>query len=509
MKRTIKDTWSKLETLRRPQMHRWERYAQLTLPYLLTPEGHEPDRDGVSQDWQSVGALVVNNLVTRLILTLFAPSRPFVRLDPSFEVQQMAREQGWQLEDLAAVLAEAERRAVKVLDQYSLRPKLFEAIKHLIVLGNVLEVLDDERETIRVISAKNYVVKRNIHGELHTVIIREHVPFGELADEVREIPALAAKYRGKDDDNVDFFISIKRTGKDEYTVEQAVDEITLGPDFTTKYSEETLPYRVLTWSLADEANYGTGMVEACSGDLEALSTLSKSMIEAAVLASEYRWLVNPGGLTKPEDFENSKNGQAIPGAEGDVTLVQAAREVAGALQITQSIATEYINRIGRTFLLTSSVIRDAERVTTEEIRLLAGELETGLGGAYSRLAVDLQKPLARFLLRRVKITFREKDIVPTVVTGLDALSRNGDLANLQSFLNDLASLATIPEWLARRLNVDNMVLDLGTPRGVDARRYIKSQKQIDAEQEAQLGREAAQETAIAAGTAAAQGARPQ
>jgi len=497
--------WSTLDSKRQQLMRRSEILAALTLPYLMTPEGHRPDEDGAANDWQSVGAQLVNNLSTRLMLTLFAPSRPFIRLDASPQVVQEATEAGLSEEQLKSVLASGERKAVKVLDQKALRPKLFEVIKHLIVMGNVLKILDEDGETMRALGLKNYVVKRNMQGEVHTCVIREQVLFDELDDDVRQLPQLQ-RYN-QDDRTVCFYILIRKQGK-KYRTEQWVEEHNLGPAYATTYAEEDLPYRVLTWTLPDEADYGIGMVGEYQGDFESLSTLSKAIIEGAVLASEYRWLANPGGVTRPEDFENSKNGATVPGMKDDLTLVQAAAEVASALQVQQAIAAEYINRLGRAFLLSSSVTRDAERVTAEEIRLLASELESGLGGAYSRLAVDLQRPLGRFLLKMVGLKIEGKDLIPTVVTGLDALSRNGDLDALRRFLDDVVKVGALPPEVTRRLKLDAIFLDLGTGHGVEAIKYIRGDAEVQQEIAQERAGNVAEATATAAGQAAATGETP-
>lgn len=46
-------------------------------------------------------------------------------------------------------------------------------------------------------------------------------------------------------------------------------------------------------------------------------------------------------------------------------------------------------------LLNSAVQRNGERVTAEEIRYVAGELEDTLGGVYSLLSQELQLSLIR------------------------------------------------------------------------------------------------------------------
>jgi hypothetical protein len=288
--------------------------------------------------------------------------------------------------------------------------------------------------------------------------------------------------RWQGDREVTLYKWIKRDINGDYRLEQWVDQYKLPSKFDGKWPTEKMPYRVLTWDLADNANYGTGLVEDYKGDFAGLSTLTKSQVIGAVLASEFRWLVNPAGMTKPEDFENSENGAAIPGVEGDVTLIQSGK--AGDLQITMQMAGEYVNRIGRGFLLGSQMVRDAERVTAEEIRQIANELETSLGGAYSRLAVDFQLPLADWLLSSIGVSVDGKKFVPSIVTGLDALSRNGDLEELKAWLIDMAGLATLPEPLQERLNMDAIAQALASPRRIDVKAFIKPPAQVAQEQDA-------------------------
>lgn len=494
--------YMKLDGLRAEKLTTAEECAALTIPKLFPLSGETPDTGTNNQDYQSFGAQCVNHLATKLMLTLFSPSRPFIRLDPSDELRAQAQSAGIDETQLTDVLRQGELKAVKTLDGLALRPKLFEIIKHLIVVGDVLEVLDDDENTIRVMTMRSYVVKRDIAGRVHTLCIKECVSFDELELEVQQEIGETNKGRYADDSMVDFYILVQRQPDGKYATSQWVNEHRLGPKFDGKFTEDKLPYRVLTWDLADKDNYGTGLCEDYLGDLSALSLMSESLVNAAILAGEYRWLANPGGMTRPEDFNASKNGECLPGSEGDLTMVNAAAQVAGAMQVQQSVAQDYIGRIGRGFLMSSAVTRNAERVTAEEIRMQAQELETGLGGAYSRLAVDLQKPLALFLLALAGLAIKGKSIVPVIVTGLDALSRNGDLENLKNFLNDLGKLGLLPDPLLRRLKLDAIITDLGTGWGVQAGKYVKSSDEV-AQDDAQAG---AQEAATAGGVARAEAA---
>jgi hypothetical protein len=393
------------------------------------------------------------------------------------------------------MLAAGEKAAVAELDSMALRPKLYEAVKQLIVLGNTLLCM--EEKSARIIGIKKYCVRRSMSGQLLELLIADKVMFDELEPEVQATVFAYAKYRP--DREVVLYKWIRRNSQGDYELTQWVDQYQLPREFGGKWPLERLPYRVLTWDLSDEAHYGTGLVEDYKGDFAGLSALSQAQIKGAILASEFRWLVNPAGMTKPEDFMATENGGAMPGQEGDVTIVQSGKS--GDLQITLNMGAEYVQRIGRGFLLGSQQIRDAERVTQEEIRLIANELETSLGGAYSRLAVDFQIPLAYWLLDIVGMSIQGKGIKPRIVTGLEALSRTGDLEELKLWIADCAAVAQIAQNLPV-LKLAAVLTALGIPRRIETKQYLETPEETQARQAAQAQAQTnmmAQEAGVNAG----------
>lgn len=497
---TAEGAWTDMDSDITSKLKDYERYAALTIMSVFPPENYQKDQDELSHDWQSAGAQFVNHLANRMVLALFAPSRPFFRLDPDDEITALAEEQGIDKDKLQEVLALGERKAVRELDKKASRPKLFQAIKLLQITGNAL--LDMTGEHLRAMSLRYYRVRRDIYGRVMRLVIREQLRFDELDAKVQA--AYPTLNRGTD--KVNYYRDIRRLPSGKYEMCQWIDSTKLDSSYDSVWSEEDFPYAALTWNLADEANYGTGLVEEYVGDFEALSELSEAQINGAILASEFRWLANPAGMTRPEDFKTSSNGDCLPGQEGDLSLVQAAREVAAALDVQLKIATQYINRLGRAFLVGAAVTRDAERVTAEEIRMVANELESSLGGVYSRIAVDMQLPMARWLLARVNLKLDTKKIEPVIITGLDALSRNADLENLKLWLQDMVTMSQIPPQFLARLNTGAIAAALAAPRGINSAQYLLSDDQVRAQNQ-----EAIQTQATAAGAVAQAeaGAQPQ
>lgn len=474
--------WTQMEGKRQGFINRCEKYAAFTIPKLLPPTGYDQNSFELSHDFQAVGAQAVNYLANKIMLALFAPSRPFFRLDADVVLEQELAALGVDKARMTEMMAMGEKSAIAELDRLSLRPKLYEAVKHLIVTGNALMIL--EEAGARVVGLRNYCVRRSQSGEILEILHADKVMFDELDPEVQAVCSkwVGGNYRDNADKEVCLYRWITRDANGDYRMTQWVDQHQLPAQFSGRWPADQLPYRVLTWDLSDDADYGTGLVEDYQGDFAGLSLLSKAQVMGAILSSEFRWLVNPAGMTRPEDFRDSENGAAIPGQEGDVTIIQSNKS--GDLQIVQAVGQEYITRIGRGFLLGSAVTRDAERVTAEEIRMQATELETSLGGAYSRLAVDFQIPMAFWLMDRIGFSLGDSRVRPSIVTGLDALSRTGDLEDLKLWLADMAGLSQLPPELLGVLNVDAIAKSFAAARRIATAEFMKSPEQIAKEQEA-------------------------
>lgn len=476
MYETAQQCWSRLDGIKQPLMRRVERYAALTLPKICLPNGFNNETTDQTHDFQSVGAQCVNHVTNKLMLALFAPSRPFFKLQPEGAELNKLQAGGFSENDINTVLATVEKKAVTQLDALAQRPKLYTGVRHIVVTGNVLMCLG--KDVIRMMGLRYWCVKRTAAGEVHTLIIRECVKFDELDPKIRA----ACGRRYQDDSEVEHFRYIRLLPNGDYGMNQWVNEQRLPTEFDGKWPAEKMPYRILTWDLGDDADYATGLVEEYAGDFEALSALSESVVDGAILGAELRWMVNPSGQTSADDMNKSKNGDFLPGLVADVGVTQS--DNSKAISVAQSVGHDYEQRISRGFLLNSAVTRDAERVTAEEIRQTAMELETSFGGVYSTLAAGIQAPIASWLLVSIKAQIKGTAFKIVVITGLDALSRNGDLEALRLALQDMAGLATLPEPLLIRLKYDEIMGFVGQGRGVDLKKFIMSEKEFSAAQQA-------------------------
>lgn len=494
--RSAQGEYTRLSGLRGPFITRCERYARFTLPRLCLPGGATELSNELSHDFQAVGAQVANHISNRLMLTMFAPSRPFIRLSlPPDELAKLASTVGE--EQVEAALAEGEQRAVKQMDnEDGFRAQLYEALLNLVVLGNVALHLP-KNGTSTVHGIKSYVIRRGRSGQVTQAIVRETVLVDELEDDVRAAYEAALRRPAASDSQVHVYHCITRKGKRLIETTWVNDVKLQGSEFEGSYTDDDCPWHFLTFNLRHGSHYGTGLVEDYAGDFSALSSLSQAQLEGAILASQFRWLANPTGTTRPEDFRNSSNGDVLPGAEGDLTLVVNSKSQ--DLAVVRQIGEDYIRRIGQGFLLGSAMTRDAERVTAEEIRNQAMELETSLGGVYTRLASTLQKGVARWLLHKIDLRVKDTKINVQIVTGLDALSRNGDLAALRAALQDVAGLEAVAQTsIGQELNIRAILTAIFIGHGVPAAKYLATP-----DQKAAAKAEADTQMAVEAGTEAA------
>src|SRR3989344_4587192 len=132
----IAKRYSKLAIDRQPYLDRGRECAALTLPALLPREGQRNVK--IRAPYQGVGARGVNNLASKLLLSLFPPNMPFFRLAiDDFAVAELTQSEE-QRGGVEKALGKIERAVAMDVETTALRVPVFEALKHLIVVGNVL-----------------------------------------------------------------------------------------------------------------------------------------------------------------------------------------------------------------------------------------------------------------------------------------------------------------------------------------------------------------------------------
>jgi hypothetical protein len=480
---TAASLYASFESNRLTFLDRARDASKLTIPMLIPPSGHG-EHTKYDTPFQSIGARGVNNLASKLLLALFPPNSPFFRLviDPYILAKEAGEDADKLKTEMDKALSKIERIAMQEVETTAIRVGAYEAIRHLIVGGNVLVHTPDEGG-LRVFRLDSFVVKRDPAGNVTHIVVKERVSPLTLPPEARALCYSSEEEHGTKE-YVDVYTKICMEEDKSYEIYQEINgEIV--PDSHGVYPEGKLPWMALRFNRVDGEDYGRGFVEEYIGDLRSLEALSRAVVEATAAASKVIFMVNPTGTTRIKTLADAPNGAYISGISTDVTSLQADKraDLSTVIAFTQDIQS----RLSFAFLLNSAVQRNAERVTAEEIRFMAQELETTLGGAYSILSQEFQLPLVRRLLDRLNKQKRmpklPKEIVkPMIVTGVEALGRGNDLMKLDQFLVGIQQ-ALGPEAM-RYVNPSEYLSRRAAALGIDSEGLIKTQDDLAAEQEA-------------------------
>lgn len=478
---TAESRYRSLESLRQSYLDRARDCSELTIPSLIPPDAHNRTSD-LYQPFQGIGARGVNNLASKLSLALMPPNSPFFRfmVEP-YTLKEIADDPSARTE-IEKQLASYEKAVMGEIETSGDRVAVHEALKHLIVGGNVL--LNIGPDNTRVIHLDSYVVNRAPNGEVLEIVIVENVSPNALDK------ATAAKIQGKlegDEKTLEVYTHVERKN-DFFTVYQEVKgELISGSK--GKYRVGAVPFLPLRFSRIDGEDYGRGFVEELLGDLRSLEGLSQAIVEGSAAAAKVLFMVNPNGTTRMRSIANAENTAIIEGNANDVSVLQMNKfnDFRVAYQSMQGIE----DRLSQQFMLQSSVQRNGERVTAEEIRYLASELEDTLSGIYSILSQEFQLP---YVNRKIDVLTKAKKlpklpesiVKPTIVTGMEALGRGHDLRKLDLFIQGM-SQALGPEVLQQYVNLQDYIKRRATALGIETEGLIKTEEQIAQEmQQAQM-----------------------
>ena len=219
--------------------------------------------------------------------------------------------------------------------------------------------------------------------------------------------------------------------------------------------------------------------------IKSVEALSQAVVEGSAAAAKVLFLVKPNGTTKLRTLADSPNGAIVQGDANDVSTLQLQKST--DFRVANEMLQYLTNRLQIAFLMNSSVERQAERVTAEEIRYKAQELEMALGGVYSVLSQELQVPLVKQLLNRLTKQgkmpkFPKNSVKPEIVTGIEALGRGQDRDSLIQFITTIAQTMG-PEALQQFVNPDEAIKRLAAAQGIDILNLVKSMEERNQDQE--------------------------
>ena len=378
------------------------------------------------------------------------------------------------------------------------RVAIHQALKHLIVTGNALVFMS--KDGLKTYPLSRYVVNRDGNGNVIEIVTKELISRKVLDFDLPEQqPNSVVDETGSDKDDVEVYTCVKLDKSSGRWIwyQEAFDKII--PDSRSTAPKNSSPWLVLRFNTVDGEDYGRGRVEEFLGDLKSLDGLSQSLIEGAAAASKVVFLVSPSSTTKPATIAKAGNGAIVQGRPEDVAVIQVGKtaDFATAANMAQGIE----KRLLEAFLVMN--IRNAERVTAEEVRLTQLELEQQLGGLFSLLTIEFLVPyLNRTLLvlqRNKEIPNIPKDLVrPQIVAGVNALGRGQDRESLTAFIGTIAQTLG-PEALMQYINPTEAIKRLAAAQGIDVLNLVKTEQQMQQEKQALMQQQTQQSLVDQAG----------
>ena len=492
-KRTLASEYESMKQDRQPYLEKAKLAAKYTIPSLIADNTNKQNAiKQIETPNQSVGADGINNLASKVILTMLPPNQTFFKFSmDDLVIKQQAELAGitssqYQTE-LNKGLSRVEKMLLDYQEQLADRVCAGEAIKHLYIAGNVF-LVHDPKEGLKYYPLDRFCVKRDYCGNVIKAITEETISLYSLPEEVQELvmmKVLERKAKDKElakrleEEELTLYTVFRRKQK-HWEIYQECEGVEL-PASKGKYPIDVCPFIALRYVRIDGESYGRGLVEEYIGDISYLDTLSLAIKQASLAGSKLVMLVNPNGLTKIKHLAEAKNGGFALGRVEDVQPLQANKYY--DLQVAQAEADKIERRLNRIFVMKAAIQRDAERVTAEEIRQMAQDLEEALGNHYSIMCKDFQRAYVKitfFHLKKEKKSalpdlIRDKNVKLTVTTGLEALGRSSDLNKLITFLDIMTKIAPALQQLGGK--VEKVANDVAASLNLDIEGMFYSEEE--------------------------------
>lgn len=465
------EVYNQLEPDRAPYVKRAEEISSLTLPYLMNTDsfsGSNPTRHEIAQ---SFNGMLVNNLKAKIGMALLPPSTSSFRFKPDARaMMDLLGKDNTARAKLDEELSFNTDIINAEIENQQIRSELFDMIAHLIVVGSVVvEKLPEDG--LQVIPLNNFVVDLDNKGRPYTIVVKETVK--ELPDNITV---------STEKEEYDLYTMAKYDIENRnWLVTQDIDGEEVGDDKTYKDYDD-LPFRYLgwTWNIGDK--YHRPFSEDYIDDMKQVNILSRLNTSGAVVSGKVNLFVDPrGNRTRKQDVANSQNGDVLDGRADDVTAFQLNKHF--DFQVTNERQQEIMKTLKQCFLDTGSVTRNAERVTAQEIRIMAQQLEAStLAGIYSKMSLQFSKWIVGKIMKELGIKFEAIEV--SILTGLDALGRNQEVQKLDSFIQRMSQLDKM-----EYINESELISRYAAFEGIATVGLIKTPEEV------QQARQAAQQQA--------------
>lgn len=487
---TAQQAYDRLSVDRAPVEDLGRQMAELTIPSVYPPEGYKTG-DDIPGNNQSVGAQCVNTLASNLMFLAFPPGQPIFRLEAiEYEVQQQVEQDPELWAEIKVALSRLEMSHRKRLQTTPIALTYVQYIKGLLVCGNMLwKHVTLDAPTCHLPSC--YVVQRNTQGQPLITIHKETMALASMDADLREFILGLEKFRDLRD---------KKPWEREVCVYSVCALDTSGSEPTWQYWQELdggdmlpdtdvetdfdAPPMWPGWLIpVFGQNWGQGYVELFRGDLYSIEAQASSLNDIVALCGFALVGVRPDGQTSIKQIREAKNLSTIPGdMENDVSVFTSQKTADGSF-VSNNIQL-IARRLAAAFLLQSSIQREGERVTAEEVRRIGQEVDKAMGGTYTSVAQNNQRPI---MLRAIRLNEEENPNLPPippevevqVITGMDAMGATSEEINLVEYVSTIQT--NFPQ--ERIVNGRNFAKQLGAAKGLKTDGLVYTEEQVQQQQQ--------------------------
>lgn len=476
----LKQEYDTLAGIREGFLHQARLHSELTIPSLLPPDGSTESYKDLYKPYQSTGASGVNSLANRLVGALYPANEPFFKFEVISSAEEFEGTPPEILDGIDSQLAAMERTIMRAFTTRGDRSAITEAMKHLLVSGNAC--LKVGEKATRLYGLDSYVCCRDGEGNLLKGIVKDVLSYETFKEAHPGRTDVHAAHEGKRSyplKDIEVYTCVKREDGKWCTYEEAAGVVL--SDTKSYYPLDKPPFLFLRFNRIDGQSYGRGYVENLYGDLRSFESLNKSLVEGSAINARVVTLVNPNGLTSMRLFEEAENGAVIPGIATDISTAKVDK---GAdLAVTYQSVDRLEARLDKAFMTKSP--RNAERVTATEIADQSKEVEENLGGVYTVLSEEFQRP---FVARLISVLKRNKTIPDwpegavdiSIVTGTAGIGRGVDRERLGGFLAALQQTLG-PDTMTKYTRPEVVIARLAASFGIDLQGLIKTPDEVSTE----------------------------
>ena len=470
----------------------------LSLPTVLPPEGQSEDTD-IRRTWQSLGARGTVTTKGKMLLALFAPGMPWFGFMPTPSLTQGASVEAE--EQLDALLYARELQVSNLLDASHYRVGMSSLIEHCLVTGNAVGRIE-KNYSVTSFRFDNFVWERS-GTELIWVVTREQIDPIQLLNRSSREELEAA---GIDVDKmlstqgaarpIEMFSQSELQENGKYAFKQEAMGITIH-DSEEKYS----PLICVGYEEITGEKYSRSFIEEAYDDLLSFNSLTGSIVQSAEFVAK-NWPAVDASKGLSTDIFKNPNGTPfygrVSGNQVDgVGVVNFGK--GGDLTVAASVAQGIEKRLGQQFLLDSAAQPTGDRVTATQVQRVALELDGARGHIMQRMADELQRPYIKRVISMMELDNKiiaipesiSAEINIIINTGIAALARQINVGKLMQALQIASSFP----GAAQQIQFESITRAIFQGLGIDTRRYLKSDEEMQAElqraQQAQMQQQAA------------------